>query len=185
MSWAALDQGGELLGGGGDLEQPRGERLVGSDLLGQTARPRLVGQQPDHLRVVAVLGLEGAAGQVGLVVVALGQQPRWMLGVQVDLEQPVIFSARICRRDCFQIRLEPAQRPAEPQPGAPAGWLGTQPGQVPTDGVNGLLDDDPRLRNRQRMSQEQRRRLLKAPPHSASLVRQALPRCSQVPDVPR
>ena len=73
MSWAALDQGGELLGGGGDLEQPRGQRLVSGDLLGQAAGPCLVGQQPDHLRVVAVLGLEDAAGQVGLVVVALGQ----------------------------------------------------------------------------------------------------------------
>jgi len=120
-----------------------------------------------------VLGLEGAAGQVSLVVVALGQQPRWMLGVQVDLEQPVIFCARICCRDCFQIRLEPAQCPTEQQPGAPAGWLGTQPGQVPTDGVNGLLDDDPRLRNRQRMSQEQRRRLLKATPRSAAPARRS------------
>ena len=81
MSWAALDQGGELFGGGGDLEQLRGERLVGGDLLDQAACPGGVGQQPDHLRVIAVLGLEGAAGQVGLVVVALGQQPRWMLGV--------------------------------------------------------------------------------------------------------
>ena len=62
VSWPALDQGGELLGGGGDLEQPRGQRLVGSDLLGQAACPGGVGQQPDHLRVVAVLGLEGAAG---------------------------------------------------------------------------------------------------------------------------
>ena len=61
-SWAALDQGGELLGCGGDLEQPRGQRLVGGDLLGQAACSGLVGQQPDHLRVVAVLGLEGAAG---------------------------------------------------------------------------------------------------------------------------
>ena len=73
MSGAALDQGGELLRCGGDLEQPRGQRLVGGDLLGQAAGPGGVGQQPDHLRVVAVLGLEGAAGQVGLVVVALGQ----------------------------------------------------------------------------------------------------------------
>ena len=99
----------------------------------------------------------------------------------------MIFCARICCRDCFQIRLEPAQCPAEPQPGAPAGRLGTQPGQASTDGVNGLLDDNPRLRDRQRMSQEQRRRLLKAPPRSTPLplVRQALPRCSQVPDVPR
>ena len=145
----------------------------------------MVGQQPDHLRVVAVLGLEGAAGQVGLVVVALGQQPRRMLGVQVDLEQPVILCARIRRRDCFQIRLEPTQRPTEPQPGAPARRLGTQPGQVPTDGVNGLLDDNPRLRDRQRMSKEQRRRLLKTPPRSAPLIAQALPRCRQVPDVPR
>ena len=62
VSWAALDQGGELLGCGGDLEQLRGERLVGGDLLGQAAGPGGVGQQPDHLRVVAVLGLEGAAG---------------------------------------------------------------------------------------------------------------------------
>ena len=141
MSWAALDRGGELLGGGGDLEQLRGQRLVGGDLLGQAACPCLVGQQPDHLRVVAVLSLEGAAGQVSLVVVALGQQPRWMLGVQVDLEQPVIFCACVCCRDCFQIRLEPAPRPTEPQPGAPAGRLGTQSGQASTDGVNGLLDD--------------------------------------------
>ena len=64
-----------------------------------------------------------------------------MLGVQINLEQPVILCARICRRDCFQIRLEPAQRPTEPQPGAPAGRLGTQSGQASTDGVNGLLDD--------------------------------------------
>ena len=137
--------------------------------------------------VVAVMGLEGAAGQVGLVVVALGQQPCWMLGIQVDLQEPVIFCACVCCRDCFQIRLEPAQRPTEVQPGAPAGRLGTQPGQVPTDGVDGLLDDHPRLRDRQRMSEEQRRRLLKAPPRSTSmpLARQALPRCSQVPDVPR
>ena len=84
-----------------------------------------------------------------------------VLGVQVNLEEPVILCARIRCRDCFQIRLEPAQRPTEPQPGAPAGRLGTQPGQVPTDGVDGLLDDDPRLRDRQRMSKEQRRRLLK------------------------
>ena len=131
-----------------------------------------------------MLGLECAAGQVSLVVVALGQQPRWMLGVQVDLEQPVILCAGIRRRDCFQIRLEPAQRPTEPQPGAPAGRLGTQPGQVPTDGVDGLLDDDPRLRDRQRMGKEQWRRLLKAPPRSAILIAQALPRCCQVPDVP-
>ena len=81
MSWAALDQGGELLGGGGDLEQPRGQRLVGSDLLSQATGSCLVGQQPDHLRVVAVLSLEGAAGQVGLVAVALGQQPCRMLAV--------------------------------------------------------------------------------------------------------
>ena len=62
VSWAALDQGGELLGGGGDLEQLRGQRRVGGDLLGHAAGSCLVGQQPDHLRVVAVLGLEGAAG---------------------------------------------------------------------------------------------------------------------------
>lgn len=131
-----------------------------------------------------MLGLEGAAGQVGLVVVALGQQPCRMLGVQVDLEEPVILCACVCRRNRFQIRLEPAQCPTEPQPGAPAGWLGTQSGQVPTDGVDGLLDDDPRLRDRQRMGEEQRRRLLKAPPRPATLACQALPRCCQVPDVP-
>ena len=107
-----------------------------------------------------------------------------MLGVQVDLEQPVIFCTRVRRRDCFQIRLEPAQRSTEPQPGVPAGRLGTQPGQAPTDSVNGLLDDDPGLRDRQRMSEEQRRRFLKAPPRPASLIAQALPRCCQVPDVP-
>ena len=106
-----------------------------------------------------------------------------MLGVQVDLEEPVIFCACVCCRDCFQIRLEPAQCPTEPQPGAPAGWLGTQPGQVPTDGVNGLLDDDPRLRDRQRMGEEEWRRLLKASPRSTPFVRQALPRGCQVPDV--
>lgn len=102
MSWAALDQGGELFGGGGDLEQLRSQRLVGGDLLGQAASSGLVGQQPDHLRVVAVLGLEGAAGQVSLVVVALGQQPRWMLytcSVATTHHGGPSSHPKICRRD--------------------------------------------------------------------------------------